>query len=249
MSENNNFCTSCNEEINKNDDVIICKSCGMPYHKKCWDENKGCITFACDMQDSVTLGKTKNKTVKKKSNAPLIIILSVVITLIFALVIGGVYLSVFKSETKKNDDVENNTSQTAEKETEKPKEKPTEKETQDPLIAIIKQIKSEAELAKQYTEDATERVELANDAYSYEEVYIYLSSASDYYDMAVQTYKKIASLCANYSELSDLKKLCNAIKTPEIYGKTKDDILNFINEAEEYVLAEYEIKMEILYLK
>ena len=47
------LCAYCKLEIANTDDVVVCPSCGMPHHKKCWNENKGCTTFGCNMQNSV----------------------------------------------------------------------------------------------------------------------------------------------------------------------------------------------------
>lgn len=41
------LCPHCNEEIKDNDERIVCESCGMTYHKLCWDLHNGCATFAC----------------------------------------------------------------------------------------------------------------------------------------------------------------------------------------------------------
>jgi hypothetical protein len=43
-------CPFCKAPIGENDDVVVCQVCGMPHHKGCWDENKGCTTFGCSEQ-------------------------------------------------------------------------------------------------------------------------------------------------------------------------------------------------------
>lgn len=40
-------CPYCQSPIKQSADIIICKDCGTPHHKECWDENKGCTTFGC----------------------------------------------------------------------------------------------------------------------------------------------------------------------------------------------------------
>lgn len=43
-------CPYCKTEIKDGDEVIVCPSCGIPHHKGCWEENKGCTTFGCKEQ-------------------------------------------------------------------------------------------------------------------------------------------------------------------------------------------------------
>ena len=41
------ICPHCNQVIKADEQEIICPSCGIPHHKKCWDENHGCTTALC----------------------------------------------------------------------------------------------------------------------------------------------------------------------------------------------------------
>lgn len=43
-------CPFCKTEIKDGDEVIVCPACGIPHHKGCWEENKGCTTFGCKEQ-------------------------------------------------------------------------------------------------------------------------------------------------------------------------------------------------------
>lgn len=43
-------CPFCKTEIKDGDEVILCPACGIPHHKGCWEENKGCTTFGCKEQ-------------------------------------------------------------------------------------------------------------------------------------------------------------------------------------------------------
>ncbi len=45
-------CPFCKTEITENGDVITCGACEMPHHKTCWEENKGCSTLGCSIQNS-----------------------------------------------------------------------------------------------------------------------------------------------------------------------------------------------------
>ncbi len=36
-------CVSCNETLNKDDDVVICPTCGSPYHRECYKKEGECI--------------------------------------------------------------------------------------------------------------------------------------------------------------------------------------------------------------
>lgn len=44
------ICPFCKTEIKEDDEVKVCPSCGIPHHKACWEENKGCTTFGCSEQ-------------------------------------------------------------------------------------------------------------------------------------------------------------------------------------------------------
>lgn len=41
------ICPHCNQTIMADEKEIICPFCGIPHHKTCWDENKGCTTALC----------------------------------------------------------------------------------------------------------------------------------------------------------------------------------------------------------
>jgi Oxygen-sensitive ribonucleoside-triphosphate reductase len=43
-------CPFCKTKIKDGDEVIVCPACGIPHHKGCWEENKGCTTFGCKEQ-------------------------------------------------------------------------------------------------------------------------------------------------------------------------------------------------------
>lgn len=43
-------CPFCKTEIKEGDSVKVCPACGIPHHKGCWEENKGCTTFGCSEQ-------------------------------------------------------------------------------------------------------------------------------------------------------------------------------------------------------
>ena len=45
------FCPVCNSPITISDEIIICPSCSIKYHRDCWNENFGCATFGCDRVD------------------------------------------------------------------------------------------------------------------------------------------------------------------------------------------------------
>lgn len=40
-------CPYCKDVFGKNDDVVICETCHVIHHKKCWEENQGCTSFGC----------------------------------------------------------------------------------------------------------------------------------------------------------------------------------------------------------
>ena len=41
------LCPFCKSEIKDYEEIVVCSDCGMPHHKNCWIENKGCTTFGC----------------------------------------------------------------------------------------------------------------------------------------------------------------------------------------------------------
>ncbi|MCI5605036.1 MAG: zinc-ribbon domain-containing protein [Clostridia bacterium] len=43
-------CPFCKTGIKEGDEVAVCSACGIPHHRSCWDENKGCTTFGCSEQ-------------------------------------------------------------------------------------------------------------------------------------------------------------------------------------------------------
>ena len=44
------ICPFCKAEIKEGEEVKFCGACGIPHHKACWEENKGCTTFGCTEQ-------------------------------------------------------------------------------------------------------------------------------------------------------------------------------------------------------
>lgn len=42
-----NICTFCQTPIKNEDEEYFCSSCSSPYHKDCWEENKGCAVYGC----------------------------------------------------------------------------------------------------------------------------------------------------------------------------------------------------------
>jgi len=46
-TEKNQNCSYCHTVINPEAEIIICPVCGVPHHKECWHENKGCTTHGC----------------------------------------------------------------------------------------------------------------------------------------------------------------------------------------------------------
>ncbi len=44
------ICPFCKTEIKDTDSIHVCSKCGIPHHEDCWNENKGCTTFGCEMQ-------------------------------------------------------------------------------------------------------------------------------------------------------------------------------------------------------
>ena len=42
-----NICTFCQTPIKNRDEEYYCSSCNSPYHKDCWEENKGCAVYGC----------------------------------------------------------------------------------------------------------------------------------------------------------------------------------------------------------
>jgi hypothetical protein len=49
LLENNigKCCPYCQFVIKSNSDSVRCPVCKTPHHKECWEENRGCTTFAC----------------------------------------------------------------------------------------------------------------------------------------------------------------------------------------------------------
>ena len=46
-------CPFCKTEIKEGEEAVFCGACGIPHHKACWEENKGCTTFGCTQQNVV----------------------------------------------------------------------------------------------------------------------------------------------------------------------------------------------------
>lgn len=46
-------CPFCKTKIEEGEAVKVCPACGIPHHESCWNENAGCTTFGCSMQNSV----------------------------------------------------------------------------------------------------------------------------------------------------------------------------------------------------
>ncbi len=44
------ICPYCKTEIKEGEDIIVCPSCEIPHHRRCWEENNGCTTFGCSEQ-------------------------------------------------------------------------------------------------------------------------------------------------------------------------------------------------------
>ncbi|MBL8005982.1 MAG: DUF4440 domain-containing protein [Ignavibacteria bacterium] len=43
----NKTCPYCQSRIKNGADFTVCSHCGVPHHKECWEENKGCTTYGC----------------------------------------------------------------------------------------------------------------------------------------------------------------------------------------------------------
>lgn len=43
----NKTCPYCQSKIKSGADFIVCSHCGVPHHRECWEENKGCTTYGC----------------------------------------------------------------------------------------------------------------------------------------------------------------------------------------------------------
>lgn len=43
MNYKHNYCPICDEEFKKEDTVVVCPTCGAPYHRNCYDEKEMCI--------------------------------------------------------------------------------------------------------------------------------------------------------------------------------------------------------------
>jgi ribosomal protein L37E len=41
-------CPYCQTPIKPGEAVVFCSACGMPHHRQCWDEARGCTTFGCN---------------------------------------------------------------------------------------------------------------------------------------------------------------------------------------------------------
>lgn len=48
-----NYCPYCKAPITEADQVKVCPACGIAHHQSCWEQNHGCTTFGCSMQNSV----------------------------------------------------------------------------------------------------------------------------------------------------------------------------------------------------
>ena len=44
-------CSFCSMDIEDDEGIVICPSCGMMFHEDCWEENFGCATYGCDQVD------------------------------------------------------------------------------------------------------------------------------------------------------------------------------------------------------
>lgn len=42
------ICPYCQTSITNLEDACVCAKCGIPHHRDCWQENRGCTTFGCD---------------------------------------------------------------------------------------------------------------------------------------------------------------------------------------------------------
>ena len=54
-------CPFCQTEITAGAEVKVCPVCGIPHHKECWNENKGCTTFGCSEQNYEEDGVNANE--------------------------------------------------------------------------------------------------------------------------------------------------------------------------------------------
>lgn len=64
------MCAYCRTEIAETEASIICPSCGIPHHRKCWDENNGCATFGCSEQH-YSSGEVQTESVCRSCGAVL----------------------------------------------------------------------------------------------------------------------------------------------------------------------------------
>jgi len=57
MANNSNIiCTYCHTSIvDVKNDMVICNSCGAPYHKECWEEIDVCSIYGCNCENCHTV--------------------------------------------------------------------------------------------------------------------------------------------------------------------------------------------------
>lgn len=41
------ICPCCQTQVDHTEQVLVCPTCGIPHHAKCWQLNQGCTTFGC----------------------------------------------------------------------------------------------------------------------------------------------------------------------------------------------------------
>jgi hypothetical protein len=41
------ICPYCSAELTTADEIVVCSLCGIPHHRKCWEDNKGCAAYGC----------------------------------------------------------------------------------------------------------------------------------------------------------------------------------------------------------
>ncbi|MDR2346187.1 MAG: hypothetical protein LBE18_08990 [Planctomycetaceae bacterium] len=67
MFTNTLNCPVCGTPIENNDQKVVCPSCQVTSHKKCWQDNKGCSTYGCKHANSLNQS-TKTNTPQNVQN-------------------------------------------------------------------------------------------------------------------------------------------------------------------------------------
>ncbi len=90
-------CPYCQFPIKQKSEAVYCKSCNIPHHRDCWQENKGCTTFGCketkvkeQARDriNVTIEQpVRNRSVAPSSGTNSYLVLALVVSVILIIVL------------------------------------------------------------------------------------------------------------------------------------------------------------------